>query len=264
MYRMGLKGPVVKGIRAKLGGRLRLAIVGGAPCSVEVLRGFADLGIKILEGYGLTETAPILTFNPEDAPRPGSVGIPLPNVEVRIDDPNDEGVGEIIAQGPNIMKGYLNNEEATREAIRDGWFYTGDLGYIGDDGYVVITGRKKSLIVNREGKNIYPEEVESCVLQSDLVMEAVVLAYATDGETGEKVGIIVVPDQDALDARTGRKEQLSDEAVTGLLVEEVKRTTREIADYKRPRRIQVRTEEFEKTSTGKVKRYLYALTPSDV
>ncbi len=262
---LGLRKPVIKGIKQNLGGKLRIAVVGGAPSDPAMLKGFMQLGIPVLEGYGLTETAPVLTLNPPDAPKPGSIGIPLPNVELRIDAPNADGVGEIVVRGPNIMKGYLNNPEATQAAIRDGWFFTGDLGYIDDDGYVIITGRGKNLIVNREGKNIYPEEVEAQIITSPFIAECLSLGYKTGNETGERVGLIVVPDQEAIDAEAKRrKHQLSDEEIETLLRAEVKKTAKLLAEYKRPRCIQIRTEAFEKTSTSKAKRYLYAITPTEV
>ena len=223
------------------------------------------LGIAILEGYGLTETAPILTLNPMDRPRPGTVGRPLSGVEIKILDPNPDGVGEIAARGPNVMPGYYRNEEATKQAFADGWFLTGDLGFIDAEGYVTITGRKKSLIVNREGKNIYPEEVEGFLTASEYIREALVLGYQVPGETGERLGAIVVPDQEAVDRLARRhKRPLTDAEVDDLMKKEVARMGLTMADYKHPRRIQVRHEEFEKTSTGKIKRYLYALNAADV
>ncbi len=263
LYKAGLKAPVIKGIKQKLGGKLRFCVVGGAPSAVETINGYTELGIPIIEGYGLTETAPVLTFNPVDAPLPGSVGKALPGVEVKIKDPNEEGIGEIIARGPNIMLGYYKNPQATAEVMDGDWFLTGDMGVINDDGYVIITGRKKSLIVNREGKNIYPEEVEAQILKSDYVLETIVLGYTVEGETGERVGAIVVPNEEAIAERRRRsKHPVSDAELTQLMVDEVKRVTADIAEYKRPRRIQVRNEEFEKTSTSKVKRYLYAIAPT--
>ncbi len=263
LFRLGIRRPVIRGIRDKLGGRLRLCVVGGAPSPVEVLHGFAALGIPILEGYGLTETAPVLTLNPQEAPRPGTVGRAVPGVELRILSPNAEGIGEIAARGPNIMQGYFHNPDATAEIMQDDWLLTGDLGRIDADGYLTITGRKKSLIVNREGKNIYPEEVEAAILKSPCVLEALVLGYRAPGEVGERVGAIVVPDQDAIEAHR-RQRRLSDADLAALMLDEVRRATAEIADYKRPRRVQLRTEEFEKTSTGKVKRYLYAVEAAEV
>jgi long-chain acyl-CoA synthetase len=264
LYRTGLlRGPIVRGVRRALGGRLRYVIVGGAPPDPEVLRGFVRLGVPVLEGYGLTETAPVLTLNPPADPRPGFAGKPLPGVELRIVDPNGDGVGEIAARGPCVMAGYYRNAEATAQAIRDGWFHTGDLGRLTSDGYLQITGRSKNLIVNREGKNIYPEEVEHAIAASPYILESLVLGYRLPGEVGEKVGAIVVPDQQALDelaAREGRT--FSESEVRDLMVREVKRTVQAVALYKRPRAIQVRNGEFEKTATAKIKRYLYSLTPA--
>jgi long-chain acyl-CoA synthetase len=265
MWAIGLRNPVIKGIRKSLGGKLRIAVVGGAPSDPAMLRGFMQLGLPVLEGYGLTETAPVLTLNPIDALKPGSIGKPLPNVDLRIESPNAEGIGEIVVRGPNIMQGYYNNPAATEAAIRDGWFFTGDLGYIDDEGYVIITGRRKNLIVNREGKNIYPEEVETQIQTSPYILECLSLGYKNPGETGEKVGLIVVPDQEAVDAEgQRRKRPLNDKEVEALMRDEVKKAARHLADYKRPRCIQVRTEAFEKTSTSKAKRYLYAITPTEV
>lgn len=265
LFKIGIKGPVVKGILRSLGGKLRLVISGGAPAGETLIRGFMGLGIPILEGYGLTETAPVLTLNPPGAPKPGTVGRALPDVEIRIFHPDQEGVGEIAARGENIMQGYLDNAEATQEIMEDGFLLTGDLGFVDEDGYVTITGRKKSLIVNREGKNIYPEEVEACINKSEMVLESLVLGIRSPGETGEKVGLIVVPDQDALAERMKRgRKQMGYAEIEELMREVVKQQASELAPYKRPRKIQVRMEEFEKTSTRKIKRYLYENEPMDV
>ncbi|MCF7838103.1 MAG: AMP-dependent synthetase/ligase [Candidatus Marinimicrobia bacterium] len=265
LCRLGLGRVVGRKILAKLGGRLRLVVTGGAPCDPAVLQGWERLGIPVREGYGLTETAPVLTLNPIECNRLGSVGRALPGVELRIDEPNAEGIGEICARGANVMRGYYNNPEATAAVLRDGWLYTGDLGRLDRDGFLTISGRKKSLIVNREGKNIYPEEVEHQILQSPYVLETLVLGYHEHGETtGERVGAILVPNQDAVDrVAAARGQPLSDAEVEALLQEDVRRVCRALAEYKRPRRLQIRYEELEKTSTTKVKRYLYALnTPA--
>jgi long-chain acyl-CoA synthetase len=266
LFRIGLRKLVQHGIARKLGGKLRLIITGGAPCDPEVLINFRRLGFSILEGYGLTETAPVLTFNPPGHPKPGTVGKPLSNVKISIMDSNAEGVGEIAARGPNIMKGYYNNPEATQAVFRDGWFLTGDLGCIDPDGYVTITGRKKNLIVNREGKNIFPEEVEYAVSKSPFVRECLVAGFRDpDVKVGEQVGIIVVPNQEAIDAYAERENKtLSESEVVNLIRHDIKRVCAQIAEYKRPRRIQIQWEEFGKTSTGKVKRYLYALKTEDL
>ncbi|MBN1268664.1 MAG: AMP-binding protein [Kiritimatiellae bacterium] len=261
LYRLGLKKLIGKGIHKKLGGKLRFVITGGGPCPLDVIHGFMYLGIPILEGYGLTETAPVLTVNPPAGPRPGTIGKALPGVELTVMDTGPDGSGEIAAKGPNIMKGYYNAPEATAEVFRDGWFMTGDLGFIDGDGYVTITGRKKNLIVNREGKNIHPEEVEEAICRSPFILEALVLGYSPDGDRKrEQVGAIVVPNQEAIDAHAAKEQKhFSDRDVQDLIRAEVKRASQAIAEYKRPRRIQIRYEEFGRTSTGKIKRYLYAL-----
>ncbi len=250
LLKRGWLGLIKQRIRERFGGRLRIMITGGAPCDAELLRAFARLGLPLLEGYGLTETAPVLTLNPQARPKPGSVGVALPNVELRLFDVNAEGIGEIAARGPNIMRGYYNQPEATAAVFRDGWFLTGDLGRVDADGYVTITGRKKCLIVNREGKNINPEEVEAQVLKSPLIKEALALGYREVGErVGEHVGLIVVPADEVLAAPDAERKIRAD----------LKRVLHAIADYKHPRRIVIRREEFEKTSTAKIKRFLYTM-----
>ena len=264
MYRLGIMKPITRGILEKLGGKIRLVVSGGAPCDPELLMNFNRLGVPMVEGYGLTETAPVLTFNPQHKPKPGTVGPPIPGVEIKIMDPNAEGIGEIAARGPNIMKGYYNNPEATAQVFHDGWFLTGDLGFIDADGYIAITGRKKSLIVNREGKNIYPEEVEHQMCKSPYIREALALGFREAGEkVGEHVGLIVVPDQEAIDAHHKSKPPPSEKELERMIREEVKRLSAEIAEYKRPRRVRIRWEEFSKTSTGKVKRYLYSISDAE-
>lgn len=263
LWTLGIRNPVRKGILEKLGGRLRLMISGGAPADPQLLAGLEAVGLKAREGYGLTECAPVLTLSPFDAPiRPGSCGKILPFVEMKVFDANAEGVGELAAKGDNVMKGYYHNPGATEDVFRDGWFLTGDLGYIDADGYVFITGRKKALIVNREGKNIYPEEVELQINQSPLILESVVLGYRPPGETvGEQVGVIVVPDEEGIAAlEAAEKRKFSEAEIEARLRAEVKKQVAALADYKHPRRVQIRWEEFGKTSTGKIKRYLYAMS----
>ncbi len=261
LCRIGLAKVVGRKVHQGLGGSLRLIISGGAPISPATLNAWSKLGFPIVEGYGVTETAPVLTLNPPEAPRVGTIGLPLAGVEIKIFDPNPEGTGEIIARGANVMQGYYNNPEETAKVLVDGWYHTGDMGFFDEKGYVVINGRKKSLIVNREGKNIYPEEVERQVLGSEYVLECLALGYREPGEdTGERVGLIAVPDQkvfDAMESQTGQR--LADREIEERVREDIREQLSELSDYKRPRKIQIRFEEFEKTSTQKVKRYLYAI-----
>ena len=267
LWKMGLRAPIRKKILDNLGGRIRLIVSGGAPIDPAVLEDYEELGLHPREGYGLTECAPVVCLSPYDQPpRRGSCGKVLPFVEMTALDPNEEGVGQLAVKGKNVMKGYYNNPSATTEVFQDGWFLTGDLGYLDGDNFVYITGRKKSLIVNREGKNIYPEEVETQLNRSPYIRECVVLGYRDPGENvGEHVGVIVVPEDDAIAAKEAEeKRKLSEKEIRALLLSEVKRLAEGLAPYKRPRRVQCRWEEFNKTATGKIKRYLYAMDSAEV
>lgn len=256
---LGLLGPIRRAVRAKAGGRLRLIVSGGAACDPDLLRGLNRLGLPAVEGYGLTEAGPVVSLNPQEAPRHGTVGVPLPGVEVRLLDPNAEGVGELAVRGPNVMAGYYNDPDATREVVLEGgWLATGDLASVDADRYITIRGRKKAIIVNREGKNIYPEEVEQQIAHSPFVLESVVLTYRDPEEpTGERVGAIVVPDIETIVARMGRRP--SEEEIERIVREDLRRVLSEIAEYKRPRRIRIQFQELEKTSTAKVRRFAMKL-----
>ena len=264
MYRFGLSKVVGRKVQAGLGGAVRVIISGAAPIHPSTLNTWSKLGFNILEGYGVTETAPVLTLNPFGAQRVGTVGPPITGVEIKIFEPNAEGTGEIIAYGENVMQGYYNNSDETDKVLIDGWYHTGDLGHIDEKGYLVISGRKKSLIVNREGKNIYPEEVERQVLKSDYILECLVLGYRESAdEAGERVGLITVPDQvvfDAMEDQSGQR--LTDQKIEELVIADVRKMLAELSNYKRPRKIEVRFDEFEKTTTQKIKRFLYAINTS--
>ncbi|QHI68802.1 AMP-dependent synthetase/ligase [Tichowtungia aerotolerans] len=261
LYKAGLAKLIGRRIHQELGGALRLIVSGGAPIDPDTLRSWQKLGFAIVEGYGITETGPVLSLNPPEKPRVGTVGIPLPDVQIQIINPGPDGSGEIIIKGPNVMQGYYNNPEATAESLRDGWFHSGDLGFFDEAGYLVINGRQKNLIVNREGKNIYPEEVEQQIHKSPAILECLVLGYREPGESsGERVGLIVVPDQeffDTMETETGRRFSESD--IEQFVRAEVRQAVQSLSDYKRPRCVQVRFDEFEKTTTAKIKRYLYAI-----
>ena len=260
MYKYGLGKVVGNKVKAGLGGKLRLVVSGGAPISPATLQAWSKLGFCIIEGYGITETAPVLSANPPGRPRVGTVGLPLPGVEIRIEEPNPEGIGEIIARGENVMQGYWNNPEETQKVLVDGWYHTGDLGHFDEKGYLVIGGRKKSLIVNREGKNIYPEEVERQVMQSPFVLECLAMGYCEPEETGERVGLIAVPDQEVFDAMEAEEgTRLTDGQIEELVRSDIRKQLSGLSDYKRPRKVEIRFEEFEKTTTQKIKRYLYAI-----
>ena len=238
-----------------LGGRLRLIAIGGAPADRQVLKGLDRLGIPTLEGYGLTECAPLVAYPTLGNFRIGTVGKVLPCMEYKIVDKDESGAGELCVRGPNVMRGYYKNPEATAATIdADGYLHTGDVVRTDKDGNISICGRRKAMVVNREGKNIYPEEIEQVVCRSPYVAEALALGYKVPNETGERVGLVVQADDDAC-AALGETDEARDTA----LLAEVKRLCNEgLAEYKVPRKITIRHEAFELTSTMKVRRAAYA------
>ena len=238
-----------------LGGRLRLIAIGGAPADRQVLKGLDRLGIPTLEGYGLTECAPLVAYPTLGNFRIGTVGKILPCMEYKVIDKDETGAGELCVRGPNVMRGYYHNQEATSAAIdADGYLHTGDVVRVDKAGNIAICGRRKAMVVNREGKNIYPEEIEQVVCRSPYVAEALALGYKVPGETGERVGLVVQADEDAC-AALGDTAEARDAA----LLAEVKSLCNEgLADYKVPRKISIRHAAFELTSTMKVRRAAYA------
>ena len=243
---------VVKG----LGGKLRFMIVGGAPCPKHVLEGYRRLGINILEGYGLTECSPVVSIAGPKCAKVGTIGLPLSNIEVRLADANEQGVGELQVRGPITMKGYWHNEAATAEAFDGEWLKTGDLASQDAGGLLTIRGRKKALIVNREGKNIYPEEVENRIGGDPLVADCVVVGYTTGGIPGEKVGCVVHPNLDLLKEENGGAEPPWTE-VEKIAAARVHARCQDLADYKRVRKVVVSKTPLERTSIQKVRRVAY-------
>ncbi len=238
--------------------RLRMFVSGAAPLRAEVFDGFADLGLLLLEGYGLTECSPVVTANRPERATSGSVGWPLPGVEVRIFEPDAEGIGEVVIRGPNVMRGYYRNPDATASVLREGGFHSGDLGRITGDGRLLLTGRIRNLIVTAAGKKIYPEEVEANLAKSPFVREvAVVAGHGADAAHGarEEVHAHVVPELDAIEPAARALGRTADEAfVRETLEREVERLGKDLAPFKRVRKLMVRAEELPKTTTGKVRR----------
>jgi len=244
-------------IRAGLGGRIRFVVSGSAPLAVDTAEFFQAVGLPVIEGYGLTETAPILTVNPPAAPRVGTVGKAVSGVELRI-----ASDGEILARGPNVMKGYHNKPEATADAVKDGWFHTGDIGHLDQDGYLTITDRKKDLLVTSGGKKIAPQPIEATLKRNPLVGEAILL-----GDRRKYAAALIVPDFAALERRLkelGRPPGERDALVTrsdviALYQEIVDALNRELSQFERIKRIvlipaQFSIETGELTPTLKVKR----------
>ena len=253
---VGLGGLVRHNVRKGLGGRLRFMIVGGAPCPKHVLEGFRRLALPVLEGYGLTECSPVVSIAGPKVAKIGTIGLKLANIEIRLADPNEQGVGELQVRGPITMKGYWHNEAATAEAFDGDWLKTGDLASIDEIGLISIRGRKKALIVNREGKNIYPEEVEARIGADPVVADCVVVGYTAGGVPGEKVGCVVHPNLDLLKEMNGGVEMPWPEAEK-IAQRRVHAQCQHLADYKRVRKVVVSKEPLARTSIQKVRRVAY-------
>ncbi len=245
-------------LRHKAGmGSVRLFVSGGAPLPASICRFFNLIGFDLIQGYGMTECSPIVSANRPDDIEFGSSGPPLPNVEVKIDNPNREGVGEILVRGENCTPGYKDNQEQTAALLVDGWLHTGDLGHL-RRGHVWITGRAKNLIVSAAGKNIYPEELEEKLVESRFVLEAVVVGRNKEGRQGEEVRAIVVPDMEQFATELGLSKSNPDTAkVEETLKAVVAQVNQQVSDYKRISDFEMQFEELEKTSTKKVKRFAY-------
>ncbi len=257
LFAIGLRGPVMHMVKLRLGGRLRFMITGGAPCPHHVLKGFNRMHIRFLEGYGLTECAPVVSVCGPEIDAVGSIGKAIGGVKVRLDDPNEAGVGELQVKGPIVMKGYYHNDAATAEAFTpDGWFKTGDLASIDENGIISIRGRKKALIVNREGKNIYPEEVENCIAKEPCVADIIVIGYTGGGDPGERVGAIAHPNEDWFKEQNGGVLPPWEE-IEKATIKAVQTRCAELADYKRVRKVVVYRDPLERTSVGKIRRVTY-------
>ncbi|MEI6214353.1 MAG: AMP-binding protein [Desulfuromonadales bacterium] len=232
-------------------------ISGGAALDPSIAKGLTDFGLSIYQGYGITETSPIISAEQPGGKRLGTIGRLLEKIEVRIDEPNEEGVGEIIVKGPNVMQGYYKNPQATTEVLGDGWYRTGDLGMLSNDGFLTISGRVKNLIVTPNGKNVYPEEVENELLNSPFIAEVMVYGHRVDGGTAEEIHAIIFPNQEALDnqCRSDGKSPMSEADVEALLRAEVQKVGKTLADYKRVQKFTIREDEFPKTTTRKIKRF---------
>jgi len=241
-------------ILENFGGNVRLAIAGGAASKPEVLQGFQDFGLIVIQGYGLTETSPIAFVNHVQKYKNDSIGLPVPEIDVKIDSPNEEGIGELLIKGKIVMQGYYENEEATKEAFtNDGFYRTGDLVYKDNEGFYYMSGRKKNVIVTKNGKNIFPEEVEEYMNSSDFIKESLVYGKEIEDEIEPKVCAVIVPDFEAIKKITG-KEELTEVEVHKIIEAEVKKCNKKMPTYKYVKEFEIRNEELEKTTTKKIKR----------
>lgn len=251
-FKIDIRRTVFKQILNSLGGNLRVLIAGGAAMSKDAIQGFLNLGINLLQGYGLTETSPVLAGENDKYKRAGSVGFPLPGLDVKIDNPNSEGIGEILAHGPTVMIGYVDNQEATDEVLKDGWFHTGDLGYFDKDGFLFITGRKKDVIVLKNGKNIFPEELELLINKLPYVSESIVFGRPCD-DGDYKICAKIVYNIDELKKAF---PDASESDYKNLIWDDIKnKVNHTMPAYKYIREIIITDTPLIKTTTQKIKRH---------
>ena len=238
-------------IHVSLGNNIELLISGGAAINPQVIRDYEAMGLPMIQGYGMTENAPIIAVNRDYYSKADSVGQPMPGTEVKIIDKDEDGVGEIICRGPSVMLGYYGDPEATAEVLKDGWLHTGDYGRFDDEGFLYICGRKKNVIVTKNGKNIFPEEIETLLLEKPFIEEVVVY-----GVTEKKTGDILVK-AEIFPSYENIKETLGDidhEQLSGAIKASIEEVNDIMPAFKRVKRFKLRSEEFEKTSTRKIRR----------
>ncbi len=253
----GSGGKFYSSIREALGlENLRYLVSGGAALPNWVAKALEKWGFPIIQGYGLTETSPVISVNPPENPKNESVGLILPGLEVKIIDPDVEGIGEIVVRGPSVFGKFWNNPKATSEVFDGDWFKTGDMGKIDDDSFLYVTGRKKSVIVTKGGKNIYPEEIETFLDSSPLIEEVVVVQQINPNTGIRELIAHIYPNYENID-HFGNTLNIEEPNPHKILTEEIKKFNKDLTDYKRIRRIKLRDEEFPKTTTEKIKRYLF-------
>lgn len=250
------KKKIFKELHEKFGGSIRIFIAGGAAPDPMVAKGLREFGFNFIQGYGLTETAPILALNQLDNFKDNAAGIPLPGVEIIINNPANDGVGEIFAKGNNVMLGYYKNPTLTEEAFDNGWFKTGDLGFIDSDGFLHISGRKKNVIISKNGKNIFPEEIEDILNRNPFIQECLVYGEK-DEKHDEIIAVQLVTDAEAfIEYAEKNNVSITRDFIEKTIGEAIKEANKELTSYKQIREFYIREKEFEKTTTQKIKRYL--------
>ncbi len=247
-FHIDIRKFLFKPIINALGGKMRFIISGGAPLDKEISTRFNEFGIHLVQGYGLTETCPVIAAENDKYVRPGSIGMPLYSVVVDIADKDKDGIGELRVKGPNIMLGYYENEEATNEVLKDGWFYTGDIGYIDKDGFIFLTGRKKDVIVLKNGKKVFPDELELLIERFPEVEEVFVYGMPQQGDKNDPmVSVEIVYNKDEIQKRT--EKELYD-----ILWNKIRDINKGLPPYKYIKHMVLTNEPLIKTSTNKVKR----------
>ena len=250
-FGIDIKKRLFKEIHENLGGQLRILVAGGAALDKEKEKGFWDLGFNVLQGYGLTETSPVIASELTHRKRLGSIGKKFLSIDVKIDEPNEEGIGELLVKGDSVMLGYYDNEEANKEAFtEDGWFRTGDLAKIDKDGFIYITGRKKFVIVLKNGKNVYPEEIETLVNKSELISESMVFGMPSKDDN-VMLAVKVVYDKKYIEENLGN---LTENEIRDKIWNWIKEVNKTMPKYKYLKKLILTDEELVKTTTLKTKR----------
>ena len=252
-FHIDIRRKLFKQIIDNLGGKMRFVISGGAPLDPQVQKGFNNFGIRMVQGYGLTETAPVICAENDFKTRNGSIGVPMENVTVEIVNKDENGIGELRAKGPNVMLGYYENEEETNKVLKDGWFYTGYLGYMDKDGFIFITGRQKNMIVLKNGKKVFPEEVETLVNRIDIVEECMVFGMPDENDKNDvKLSVKVVYNKDEVKEKYG---DISEEEIRNIIWDKIKNDVNTtVPRYKHIMNMILTDKELIKTTTKKVKR----------
>lgn len=248
--RIDIRRKLFKGVLKGLGGKLRFIVSGASAIDRKVAEGFNNFGILTVQGYGLTECSPVLVAENEENIRYGSIGKPMINIDIKIDNPNEEGIGEIVAKGPNVMLGYYEMPEETKKVLKDEWFYTGDLGYIDKDGYVFITGRKKNVIVLKNGKNIYPEELEQLIANLPYVAENMV--FGKEHNDDLLLSVKIVYNKEYVQEKY---PDISEEELKAIIWKDIKEINKTFPKHKYIKNLIITDKPMIKTTTQKVKRY---------
>ena len=251
-FHIDIRRKLFKQILNELGGHMRFVISGGAPLDKRVAKGFNELGIELVQGYGLTETSPVIAAENYQIKKYGSIGIPMPNVEIKFDNKDEKGIGELKVKGPNVMLGYYENEEATKAVLKDGWFCTGDLGYQDKNGYLFITGRKKDMIVLKNGKKVFPEELEILINRLDIVDECMVFGMPNESNKNDvKLSVKIVYNKEVAKEKY---PDVSKEELEQIIWEQIKEINKTFPPYKYIKNMILTDKELIKTTTKKVKR----------
>ena len=243
---------IKKKISKSFGGNLKKFIVGASAVDPKLLESLEKFGFTVLLGYGLTECSPLVAGNNDFFRSTTSTGLPIPNVEFIIDEPNDEGVGEILVKGPNVMLGYYENEKATKESFKNGYFRTGDLGWIDENGWLYIAGRSKSVIITKNGKNVYPVELEELLNKSDYIEESLVTGDYNEKHKDTEVTALIVPNMENIKKEISKPTK---DDIARLINTAIKAINERLPNFKHIKNVSIRNEEFEKTTTQKVKRF---------